>query len=198
MEIVIKLIMALIVSFILYTYLGYPVILFILGIFRRPSSVSDSFELPSVAMIISAHNEERIIREKLENSLQIDYPRELLRIIVASDGSIDNTDSIVREFEDRNVALYDRLLGAGGFPDDVIHVFEHNRMASLERHKPAFERCSSGGEALAAVPGRRGCECGGHRWGRTSDSRGERGCGRGRGRGHGQRRRCRCGGDPEQ
>ena len=88
MEIVVKLVMAMIVSFILYTYLLYPVILFFLGIFKRTPRFSDPFELPTVALIISAHNEERIIREKLENSLQIDYPRELLRIIVASDGSI--------------------------------------------------------------------------------------------------------------
>ncbi|MBN2184245.1 MAG: glycosyltransferase family 2 protein [Candidatus Krumholzibacteriota bacterium] len=105
MEIVFKLLIASILSFVLYTYLGYPVILFLLGLFRRSSELSGSGELPSVALIISAHNEERIIREKLENSLKIDYPSRLLKIIVASDGSVDNTDNIVREFEEMNVVL---------------------------------------------------------------------------------------------
>jgi hypothetical protein len=51
------------------------------------------------------------------------------------------------EFETQNVALYDRLLAAGPLPDDVKQAFEHNRMASLDHHKPAFERC--GGVATA-------------------------------------------------
>ncbi len=45
------------------------------------------------------------------------------------------------ELEVTNVALYDRLLATGTLPDDVRQVFEHNRMASLDHHKPAFERC---------------------------------------------------------
>lgn len=78
-------------------------------------------------------------------------------------------------FEANNVALYDRLLAAGPLPDDVRRVFEHNRIASLDRHKPAFERCASGATARAAGPGL------------------------GRGRGHGCsdgvacERECRCG-----
>ena len=45
-------------------------------------------------------------------------------------------------FETTNVALYDRLLAAGPLPDDVKRAFDHNRMASLDHHKPAFERCA--------------------------------------------------------
>ena len=113
MEIVFKLLIAAVVSFALYTYLGYPIILFLLGLFKKSSRLSEADELPGVALIISAHNEERIIREKLENSLKIDYPRHLLKIIVASDGSVDETDNIVREFEDRNIVLksFDRREG---------------------------------------------------------------------------------------
>lgn len=55
------------------------------------------------------------------------------------------------EFETRNVALYDRLLAAGPLPDDVKRAFDHNRMASLERHQPAFGRCASGTVALGAA-----------------------------------------------
>ena len=83
------------------------------------------------------------------------------------------------EFEVRNVALYDRLLAAGPLPEDVRLVFEHNRMASLDHHKPAFERCAGragapGRGATASGVGRRGC---GHH------GCGHHGCGRGGGRG---------------
>ena len=93
------------IALILYSYAGYPVILMALGVFRARRRDREQAELPSVALIISAFNEERIIREKIENSLKIDYPRDRLRIIVASDGSDDETNAIVRSFENRNVVL---------------------------------------------------------------------------------------------
>lgn len=60
---------------------------------------------PFVTLIISAYNEEKRIRQKLENTLQLDYPSQLLQVIVASDGSTDNTNAIVNEYADRNVEL---------------------------------------------------------------------------------------------
>jgi glycosyltransferase involved in cell wall biosynthesis len=56
-------------------------------------------------MIITAHNEGKNIREKIENSLKLDYPKDQLEIIVTSDCSTDNTDEIVKEYEDRGVKL---------------------------------------------------------------------------------------------
>lgn len=60
---------------------------------------------PKVTVIIPAYNEAKVIREKVENVLRIDYPRECLEIVVASDGSDDGTDEIVREYEGRGVKL---------------------------------------------------------------------------------------------
>ncbi len=60
---------------------------------------------PDVSLIIAVHNEEKVIREKLENSLSQDYPEDKLEIIVASDCSDDKTDEIVSEFEKRGVKL---------------------------------------------------------------------------------------------
>ena len=54
---------------------------------------------------MAVHNGEALIRRKLETLLALDYPRELLHIIVISDGSSDGTEAIVREFHNRNVAL---------------------------------------------------------------------------------------------
>ena len=56
---------------------------------------------PTVSLIICAYNEERDIRRKLEETLACDYPPDRLEVIVASDGSTDRTDDIVREFAPR-------------------------------------------------------------------------------------------------
>ncbi|HEX9185957.1 MAG TPA: DUF2202 domain-containing protein [Vicinamibacteria bacterium] len=60
-------------------------------------------------------------------------------------------------FELANVALYDRLLAKGPLPDDVKRAFDHNRMASLDHHRPAFERCAGVATASGAQGGGRGC-----------------------------------------
>ena len=63
---------------------------------------------PSVSFIIAAHNEEGCIREKIENTLQLRYPKKKLELIVASDCSTDNTNAIVKEFKDKGVILYEQ------------------------------------------------------------------------------------------
>jgi cellulose synthase/poly-beta-1,6-N-acetylglucosamine synthase-like glycosyltransferase len=88
-----------------YTYVGYPVLVYLLSLVR-PKPVKRGEVEPEVTVIITAYNEERDIRAKLENTLEIEYPKEKLRIMVASDGSTDRTDSIVKEFADRGVELF--------------------------------------------------------------------------------------------
>lgn len=88
-----------------YTYIGYPLILFGLSRFTRPPTSRSLDELPSVALIIAAYNEEEVIAEKLENSLQLDYPDEKLDIVVFSDASSDRTDEIVRSYADHGIQL---------------------------------------------------------------------------------------------
>ncbi len=95
-----------------YVYFGYPVLVFILARLR-PKPVGKSAIEPTVSFIITAFNEERAIRKKLENTLALDYPREKLEIIVASDCSSDATDEIVREFARDNVRLV-RQMHRGG------------------------------------------------------------------------------------
>jgi cellulose synthase/poly-beta-1,6-N-acetylglucosamine synthase-like glycosyltransferase len=65
----------------------------------------DEDGLPSVTLVVSAHNEAPVIREKIENSLAIDYPSGKLEIMVISDGSSDATDSIVESYASRGVVL---------------------------------------------------------------------------------------------
>ena len=87
-----------------YTYAGYPLLVFVISRLR-PRPVKRAEFLPKVSLIITAYNEERHLKTKLENTLALDYPTELLEIIVASDCSSDRTDEIAREFKDRGVRL---------------------------------------------------------------------------------------------
>ncbi|GFO66561.1 hypothetical protein GMLC_01400 [Geomonas limicola] len=88
-----------------YIYLGYPLLLGLLAsIFPRAHRV-DPGHLPPLTLVISAHNERPVMREKLENSLALDYPAHLLSIVVVSDCSDDGTDEEVLAFSDRGVRL---------------------------------------------------------------------------------------------
>ena len=89
---------------IVYVYFGYPCLLTILGFFKIRKVETKCIE-PSVTLIISAFNEEGCVREKIVNSLSIDYPKDKFEIIVVSDASTDNTDEIVRQFEKEGVRL---------------------------------------------------------------------------------------------
>ncbi len=91
-------------SLILYTYFIYPFVLMILGIFIK-KTIDKKDITPSVSLIITAYNEEKNIREKIDNSLNLDYPKDKLEIIVASDCSTDNTHKIVKEYEGNGVRL---------------------------------------------------------------------------------------------
>lgn len=87
-----------------YAYFGYSLIIVVLAQFIRRPVRSAEIE-PRVTYLITAYNEEKNLRAKIEQVLSLDYPRDKLEIIVASDGSTDRTDDIAREFSDRNVRL---------------------------------------------------------------------------------------------
>ena len=88
-----------------YTYAGYPLFVYLVSRLF-PKSVRQADFAPTVTVLITAYNEERDIRAKLENTLKIDYPKEKLEILVASDCSNDRTDKIVEEFAAENVRLH--------------------------------------------------------------------------------------------
>jgi glycosyltransferase involved in cell wall biosynthesis len=83
-----------------WTHAGYPAAMGILARLR-PRPVGRADVTPSVALIVSAHDEEDVIGRRLENLLELDYPSESLEIVVASDGSTDGTDAIVEELASR-------------------------------------------------------------------------------------------------
>jgi cellulose synthase/poly-beta-1,6-N-acetylglucosamine synthase-like glycosyltransferase len=79
-------------ALIVYTHLGYPLVLRLLVALRRSRKpLAGPAELPRVSLIVAAYDEEEVIEAKVANALALDYPRELLELIVASDGSYDAT-----------------------------------------------------------------------------------------------------------
>ena len=85
-------------ALLVYTHLGYPLVLWLLRRFQTfgshspPNTGNDAaVELPTVSLIVPAYDEEEVIADKVANALALDYPRERLQIIVASDGSTDAT-----------------------------------------------------------------------------------------------------------
>jgi poly-beta-1,6-N-acetyl-D-glucosamine synthase len=84
----------------LYCYLGYPLVLLGLRLMiRRP--VKKAPIQPQVSLLIPACNEARVIERKIRNSTALDYPTDRLEIVIASDGSTDQTVAIARRFERR-------------------------------------------------------------------------------------------------
>lgn len=88
------------VFIVFYTYLGYGIILGLLVKLKTTSIEHSSSYLPTITHIIPAYNEQDILREKLINSLQLNYPSDKYIIMVITDGSDDDSPAIADSFED--------------------------------------------------------------------------------------------------
>ena len=87
-------------------YLIYPAVVLIVARLKTKDLIYVpplEPRLPFVSLIIAAYNEEKVIRQKLANAIALDYPAELLEVIVVSDGSNDNTASIVEQFSTKGI-----------------------------------------------------------------------------------------------
>ncbi len=92
----------------IYSYFLYPLILLALpkkNSFETSAQLANEIELPFLTLIITAYNEESHIKEKIQNTIEIDYPEQKREILVASDGSTDNTNLYVNEFTNKGVRL---------------------------------------------------------------------------------------------
>ncbi|MEQ8190916.1 MAG: glycosyltransferase family 2 protein [Candidatus Eremiobacterota bacterium] len=97
---------------IIWGMIGYPIsIRFIGKLYKNQTLNKDYDHQPTVTVMVVAHNEEKVIANKLNNILAIDYPQEKIEILIASDNSTDRTNSIVREFKEK-------------YPDRHIRLFE--------------------------------------------------------------------------
>lgn len=88
-----------------YIYLGYPVLLALLTSIRSNRTRQYGNHLPKVTLIVAAHNEEKVIAKKLQNILDLNYPKDKLNAIIISDGSTDRTTEIVGEHEGNGIRL---------------------------------------------------------------------------------------------
>jgi len=91
---------------IVYTYIGFPLGVILRGLlWVRPYKQDEITDLPAVSIMISAHNEAKAIGDKLDNILSLEYPRDRLEVIIASDGSTDGTNAIVEQYKGHGVKL---------------------------------------------------------------------------------------------
>jgi cellulose synthase/poly-beta-1,6-N-acetylglucosamine synthase-like glycosyltransferase len=93
---------------IFFTYVGYPLLLFIVSLFKNNKEFPLQKHTIPISVIIAAYNEEKLIQEKIKNTLEQGYPSQLLQIIVVADGSTDLTVTKVSEFKEVLV-LFDEL-----------------------------------------------------------------------------------------
>lgn len=89
---------------IFYTYIGYPILVFLIAK-TRPEPIYSGNPPQSVTLLIAAYNEEREIEEKIINSLTLNKPGIELQIIIVTDGSIDATPMIVKKYSKAGIEL---------------------------------------------------------------------------------------------
>src|SRR4029453_8515575 len=112
-------------ALIVYAYIVYPVLLVTLGALRRATAAPRGLEeadLPSVSVLVVAHNEEAVIRERIDTLLALDYPKDKLELVIASDSSRDRTVDIVKEYSGRGIQLiaFTERTGKSAVLDAVI------------------------------------------------------------------------------
>jgi cellulose synthase/poly-beta-1,6-N-acetylglucosamine synthase-like glycosyltransferase len=100
------------VFLIVYTYVGYPLLVRLLAQLI-PHPVRRAPIRPRVSIIIAAYNEEKVIAGKIANTFALEYPKEQLEIIIVTDGSSDRTPEIAREFQSAGVEVLHQPERAG-------------------------------------------------------------------------------------
>ncbi|HHX70308.1 MAG TPA: glycosyltransferase family 2 protein [Gallicola sp.] len=97
---------------IFWAMIGYPISLKILNLIYKSRKIEKDYShQPNVTVMVVAHNEEKVILEKIKNIIELDYPKEKIEFLISSDNSTDRTNQIVKEFiaenPDTNIRLYE-------------------------------------------------------------------------------------------
>ena len=95
-----------------YTYIGYGILLYIIIRLKRllkgaplqPAMPADE-DLPTMTLMICAYNEEEVVKEKMENTLALDYPKDKLRIMWVTDGSNDHTNELLKAYPEVDIVF---------------------------------------------------------------------------------------------
>jgi len=97
----IKLLFGFSIFIIAYVYVGYALLLYFLAIFTSKSSKKSQItdeQLPEITLFIAAWNEKDVVREKVQNSFDLDYPKEKLTLLWVTDGSTDGTPELLQTY----------------------------------------------------------------------------------------------------
>lgn len=99
---------------IFWAMIGYPLSLILLDklFFKNKRNHKNYTYKPSVTVMVVAHNEEKVIKEKLNNLKEIVYPKDKIEFLVASDNSTDETNNIVQKYINENPSFNLRLFKA--------------------------------------------------------------------------------------
>lgn len=99
---VVKIIFWTSLTIISYSYIFYGIIVWSLtgvrNLLSKRSRITDRNYTPAVTLLVAVYNEEIHIRKKIENTLQLEYPDDKLEFIFITDGSTDNTNTVIKEF----------------------------------------------------------------------------------------------------
>lgn len=149
------------VSFILYSYVFYPLLLLVLSkLYSRPSPRGVS-AWPKVSIVIAAYNEEKVIAKRIENCLALDYPPGHLQIVIASDGSDDGTAAIVSRYADQGVTFlnYQQRRGKVNVLNETVPRVQHAIVVFSDANT-VFEKDAVKQLARHFQNPRIGCVCG--------------------------------------
>lgn len=93
----------LLVIIVFYSYIGYPIFLYLLAQLKKAIPGEKDTDLPDVTIFIAAYNELQVIDEKIKNCREIDYPKDKLQILWVTDGSNDGSENYLKQFKDIRV-----------------------------------------------------------------------------------------------
>ena len=112
---------------IFYAYLGYPACLWLLAQIKN-NPVKKKNITPHVTLVISVYNEEKVLAEKIKNSLALDYPKNILQIAIISDGSTDRSNDIILAFAEQDERILPCIMptnkGKTACLNDVVPGFQ--------------------------------------------------------------------------
>ena len=131
-----------------YTYLGYGIVLYVLvklkELFVKPvkrSLPASDADLPEITLFITAFNEEDVVDEKMENSLELDYPADKLHIVWVTDGSDDGTNERLQTRWQGKATVHFQPLRQGKTAAmlSLIHIFLHFKPEDIYSHGRIIE-----------------------------------------------------------
>ena len=111
-----------------YIYFGYPILLWIWALVS-PQPIRASLHFPSVSILMSVFNEEKLIAKKMENLLSLDYPGEKVEILIGSDGSTDKTEEILKHVAGKRVRFFS-VTPRGGKPR-MLNLLAHQAKGDI-------------------------------------------------------------------